>query len=217
MLGREIDRVALVDDDPEARRVYRLTVEDAALKPVELVESVGSVDRGFEIVRDSAHAVLCDHNLRKRNYASFDGAEFVARCNSLNIPAVLCTQYERPDVEQIRRYRADIPVLLRSDELEPDQLLDGLARCVAELRDGPDERRRLWRAQVRVVDEGESDRGVFFVAVPAWGGNERIGVLRSDVPSEVRDTVAEGRRYHVQTNLGAETAEELYFSRWEVD
>lgn len=215
VLDREIHKVALVDDDPEARRVYRMTIEDADLTPIEYVDSIGTVEQGIATVDRSAHAVLCDHNLRKRNYAAFDGAELVAGCYERNIPAVLCTQYERPDVEQIRRYRSRIPVLLRSDEIEPDQLIEGLRQCVAELRNGPDEHRRLWRTQVRVVDEGEPDRGVFYVVVPGWGSNERIGVRLEDVPSEVRDSLAEGRRYHVQANIGAESADELYFGTWE--
>jgi CheY-like chemotaxis protein len=217
VIDREIDRIAVVDDDPEARRAYRLTVEDANLLPVEIVDSITSLDNGFTIVRDRAQAVLCDHNLRKRNYATFNGAEFVARCNASGLPAVLCTQYERPDVEQIRRFRARIPVLLRSDELEPEQLIDGLGRCVSELANGPDETRRLWRAQVRVVDEGEGMQKVFFVVIPAWGSSERIGVGWDDVPLTIREAVAEGRRFHAEVNLGAESSEEIYFGKWETE
>ena len=217
LLDREIDQVALVDDEPDARRAYRMTIEDADLEAIEVINPMSSVNQGIAAIGESAQAVLCDHNLRKRNYATFDGAEFVARCYQRNIPAVLCTQYERPDVEVIRSYRSQIPVLLKSDEVEPDHLIAGLKTCIDELRNGPGDQRRLWRTQVRVVDEGEPGRGVFFVVVPAWGRDERIGVRISDIPNAVRDSLAEGRRYHVQANIGAESADELFFGNWETE
>jgi DNA-binding NarL/FixJ family response regulator len=215
VLDRSIDRVAVVDDDPQARRAYGLTVVDADFTLVEEIGPLNSVSAGVASLRTRAEAVLCDQNLRKRSYATFNGAEFVAACNVSGLPAILCTQYRRPDVAHIRRYRRHVPVLVQSEDLEPDSLLAALRTCVQEIKYGPSEHRRLWRAQVRVTDIGDPDQAVFYVHVPAWGIDERVGVLRSDVPSRISALLSDGQRFHVEVNLGAESADELYFGAWE--
>jgi len=217
LIDREIQHVAIVDDDPGARGAYRWAIEEAHFVPVEEGGPMTSVSDSLVKIHSSAEAVLCDLRLRKRNYATSDGAEFVAACNTVGLPAILCTQYERPDVAQIRRFRRYVPVLLQHDDLEPDRLVEALEVCINEIEQGPAQHRRLWRTQVRVVDEGDPDQAVFYVVVPAWGSSERVGVRRSDVPDEIAATVADGRRYHVEVNLGAESADDLFFGTWEVE
>lgn len=215
LLDRRIDRVSVVDDDPDARDVYGYTIEDAELVPVAEDGPLMAVDRSVREIADHAQAVLCDHYLRKRSYANFDGAELVAACYDRGLPAVLCTRFERPDIESIRRFRRKIPVLLSGDDLDPDRLVKALEECLREFAYGPDPHRRPWRNQVRVVDVGDKDRGVFYVTVPGWRGDERIGVLRADVPPGVRARLVEGYRLHAKVNIGAESADELFFQDWE--
>jgi hypothetical protein len=212
---REIVKLAIVDDEPDGRGSFELLVEDADLEPVRQDAPLTSVADAKSRLELAADAVLCDHHLRKRNYAPFDGAELVAACFSDGLPAILCTRYERPDLEAIRPYREHIPVLLRPDEIEPEHLIEGLEDCVRELELGPPPHRRTWRTQIRVVDLGDVDQRIVYVEIPAWPVDERIGVPISMLPESIATDLREGGRLHARVNIGAELSADLFFTEWE--
>lgn len=216
VLERQIDRVAVIDDSPEARAGYTYTVEDASLIAVDQPGPLPPLEDYRRQVSSAADAALCDYHITVQEYASFDGAELVASATRSGFPMVLCTRWEKAHLERLRHLRRWIPALLRPDELEPDSLVDALNRTVEEIVVGPRPARRPWRALVR-VEEVDHAGGRFYVELPGWHSEDVVALMTSGVPAEIRDRLTPGSRHHAQVNLGAESLDDLYFSDWEVE
>ncbi|ESQ07898.1 MAG: response regulator [Thiohalocapsa sp. PB-PSB1] len=213
--GRDIDRVLIVDDDPEARELYAAYVEDARLEPVLAEERYNSVEQLLKTADDaSAQAIVCDFHLSVRNYASFDGASAVARWYERSTPALLCTNFEKAQVDEMRRWRHQIPVLMRPDEFDSDAFIDGIRACLKEFRGEYRLTREPFRTLVRVIDR---DERAMYVQVPGWyEPSTAIDLLKVAVPSAVWAAAAPDRRFHAKVNIGATRMEELYFKDWEL-
>jgi hypothetical protein len=214
VLNRTIETVAIVDDQPEARESYEFSVIDAQLSPVLEEGPLPDLGRYQEVIRERADALLCDHRLRVRAYASFDGAELVARCYEQGFPAVLCTRYQDAVPYEIRAYRERIPVLLEPSDLDPATLLKAFRDVVKELVEGPGPRRRAWRTQVHVVDV-DDPLDLLLVELPGWHSPSVVRLRLSQVPKNVRSLMRSCYRCHAKVNIGAEEAHELYFKDWE--
>ena len=215
---RTIRRVRIVDDEPSVRNAYELSVEDLDLEPVQaegpLLDLVHFIDETMEV----ADAAILDHQLRVSNYADFDGAETVAKLYQRQFPAVLCTTYGEAKIDEMRRYRRYIPVLLNPDELEPESLVRGFEQCVQEFSNHYQPSRKPWRTLLRVETEGQEKSewaGFFFVVIPAWDPHIKIRLRRNDLPCIIQKRIAPGARFHAHVNIGAETHEELFFENWE--
>lgn len=213
--GRDIDRVLIVDDDPGAREAYAGHVEDARLDPVLADESYGSVEALLKKAEDSkAQAIVCDFHLSVRNYATFDGASAVARWYERSTPALLCTNFEKAQVDEMRCWRHRIPVLMRPDEFDSNAFIDGIRACLREFRGEYLVTRKPFRTMVRVVDR---DERAMYVQVPAWyEPSTAIDLLESAVPAHVWAAATPDRRFHAKVNIGATRMEELYFKDWEL-
>jgi hypothetical protein len=215
--GREIERVSIVDDDGAARQGYEYSIEDLELIPIQEVGPLGQLETFLARTAGASDAAICDHHLRKRNYAQFNGAEAVAAWYRHGFPALLCTRYETAEIEEIRRYRRWIPVLMKPDHLDPTAIENGLFRCIAEFGGEFQPSRRPWRTLIRVDDvvEDGPQRHWFGAIVPAWDHSEVVRVWFDQVPPAVRDIIAPDVRLHAEVNIGAEDPEEIYFSNWE--
>jgi hypothetical protein len=213
---RDIELVGIVDDNPEARQSYEWTVEDADLRPVEETGPLGNLDDYLAAAVPRLDAILCDHHLRVRNYARFNGAELAAALYDRSVPAVLCTRWEDAHLDLIRRYRDKVPALVRWDELNPDTFVKALDLTIRELRGEFSQQRRPWRTQVHIVDV---DMGVddefFYVDLPAWTSDDVIRLRKADLQTELRDQLKLDARWHARVNIGAEELSELYFREWE--
>jgi hypothetical protein len=130
--GREIKSVSIVDDDESAQKALTYSVEEAAFDPVIEKGPLRDLINFVNDIMKHSQAAICDHHLRKRNYASFDGAAAVAQLYSNRVPAVLCTRWDHA-TDEIRAHRRHIPVVLKPDELDPDTLTRGLEYCIDEL------------------------------------------------------------------------------------
>ena len=215
ILDREITRVAVIDDDKDSRDVYTFTVQDSSLEPVDQVGPLPELDRFEETLRQVAQSALCDHHLSIHNYASFNGAELVARCYDARFPAVLCTDWETAHIDEIRAYRSRIPVLLKPADLNSDTLIAGLSFCISEWTQGPQPTRRPWRTQVHVQEvENEGANSMVYVEIPGWS-SEVIRLRLRDIPDPVRSKFVSDYRCHANVNIGAETADEIFFADWE--
>ena len=214
VLEREIDRVAVIDDSPDARAGYSYAIEDARLIAVDQPGPLPPLEEFRDQVAASADAALCDYHITVQEYASFDGAQLVASATRSGFPMVLCTRWEQAHLERLRHLRRWIPALLRPDELEPDTLIAAIRRTVEEIVVGPQPTRRPWRALVR-VEEVDEQGGRFYVALPGWHSEDVVALMLSAIPQGVRDRIAPGSRHHAQVNLGAELLDDLYFSDWE--
>ena len=218
-LAESISRVFLVDDQPQSRKSYGYTVENADLEPVSEDGPLGTLDdylaQHDARVRARADAALCDYQLGTRAYASFTGAELVKRWYQIGFPAMLCTRYEKVHIERIRPYRRWIPVLITPDDLNVDSLLQGLDRCISELQGNFESTRRPWRTQIHFLDQDSEQQGTFIAEIPGWELSEVIRIRLKDIPVDVASHVRPDFRCHARVNLGAETAEELFVCDWE--
>jgi hypothetical protein len=207
--------VAIVDDNDASRESFGFTVEDAHLNPLPATGPLGSL-ANFRERLAGTDFLLSDYELRARNYANFTGAELVAQRQRSGQPSVLCTKYEKPQVERIRPYRRWIPALLAPDELTPDILLSSLERCIGEIRGEFEPAREPWRALVRFVEEDPETPGRYFVELPSWSVRELLPVSTADLPEHIASQVAPDFRCHAMINLDSERYEDLYFDGWEV-
>lgn len=214
--GREIARVSIVDDDPEARQGYEYPIEDLDLTPVPELGPLSNLEEFVAQTAARTDAAICDHHLRKRNYAPFNGAEAVAAWYKRGFPALLCTRYETAEIEEIRRYMRWIPVMMKPDELHPGSMEAGFKQCIAEMQGEFLPNRRPWRTLVRIDDVvADGPKRWFGVILPAWGLNEVVRIWFDDLPLDLQSKIQPDIRLHAQVNLGAETPEELYFTNWE--
>src|SRR5712671_4946160 len=109
-----LPRIAIIDDDADSRDTFASSARAAGYDPKIFAERYRTIDMLLEQARKfRVKYALCDHRLNERPYASFYGAEAVARFYDVGIPAVLVTSYQRSDTEtSIRPYRRRIPRLL---------------------------------------------------------------------------------------------------------
>jgi CheY-like chemotaxis protein len=216
LAGREIKDVLVVDDDPAAREALSLIITDMGLSPI--CEPGPLVDlRDFvNAIQQKADAVFCDYRLKPRNYSVFEGDKLVAECYSSNIPAVLCTTYQDNDFMLDRSLVRRIPVLLRDTNPNPDDVEAAFKKCIAELQGHIAPSRRPWRTLVRVYDI-ERDRGFFYVVVPGWDVRAKVRLDLDSVGDKIKCLVEPGKRFHAKVNIGAQSADDLYFDEWETE
>lgn len=213
--GRTVERIAIVDDDKAVRQAYELSIEDLELQAINESGPLGDLDTFARAARDRADGAVCDFKLRIKNYSTFDGAELVARWYELGFPAVLCTKWDRASVDEMRRFRSRIPVLIRPSDLDADHIIAGLEVCIREMEGSVRASRRSWRTLVRVEEVTEERYSYVYVVVPAWNPSEVIRLPLSDVPEPIHPAVRPDARLYAQVNVGAETYEDLFFREWE--
>lgn len=207
------ESVAIVDDHADARESFGYTVEDADLRPIPIEGAIGSLADSASLVR-GADIVLSDYELRAKNYANFTGAELVAARQRAGQPAILCTKYEKPQIERIRPFRRWIPVLMAPDDLEPGSLLKAISKCRAELDGRFEPDRKPWRSLVRFVEADPESDGRFFVELPSWELGLMVPVHRAHLPVAVQSLIEPDFRCHAMVNLGSERYEDVYFDDW---
>ncbi len=211
---REISRVLIVDDDPEARNGYGYPVEELGLEPVMVEGPVETAESFVTKAKQSADAVVCDYHLKKHNYAACDGDLLVAECSKAGIPGMLCTTFTDVDVTIRRECLRYIPALLKTNSPDPEELMEAWRKSLREIGGTFHPARRPWRTLVRVA-EVDDEGGYFYAIVPAWDSQQKIRLYKDNLPDKIRHRVEPGRRFHAQVNTGAESHEALFFDSWE--
>ncbi len=148
-------KVAVVDDKEFQARTVARVVKDAGMMPSIITEGQREFTRAQDlmdlVVSQECAAVVCDHRLYERPFASFVGAELVARSFRMQIPGVLLSTYASEDARtSIRLHRADIPSVVHWETLDLEPLRDGLLRCLDEIGGWIEPEREPWRVMVRV-------------------------------------------------------------------
>lgn len=215
----DIEAISIIDDNQYAREAYELPVEELDIQPYTVDGPIKDLESIIKLTTEYSQAAICDHNLTVGSYAKFDGAELVAQWYQNKFPAILCTRYDQASLDEMRRYRKHIPVLVTPDNLDPDVIRDGIEKCIKEFKDEFQPSRQAWRALVR-VDDVQTDTSLqnsyIYVVVPSWSNDKVIRLMMQDVPEEILKVIEGGSRLHAQVNLGAESQSELYFTNWEV-
>lgn len=214
---RVIERISIIDDEPNARSGYQYAVDDLEIESVDEEGPINDIENLFRKTQEFAQAAICDYHLRVHNYSRFNGAELVAYLYKKSFPALLCTKWEEASLDEIRPYRKYIPALIRPDELDPSTINRALEVIIGEFQGSQVASRRPWRTLVRVesVEETTPNNPFAYIIMPAWDPDKVIRLPLSTLPDNISEQLAEGKRLHVKTNIGAERHEDLYFEDWE--
>ena len=94
ILGREIRRAIIVDDDPSARDAYAYPIEELNLQPVK-IPRLHDPKSFIKDLSPSEDVVVCDYHLKMHDYAKCNGDAFMAACYEANIPGVLSSTLTR--------------------------------------------------------------------------------------------------------------------------
>jgi hypothetical protein len=214
--GKTIRDIEIIDDRDEVRESMAYAVEELRLNPIKYEGPIWDLDDFIRMTLNTTQAAICDHHLRVRDYSPVNGSEIVARLYQNKFPALLCTRWEAADINDMRPLRRYIPVLVSPDGLTPDTIIDGIRQCVDEFHGEFREERRPWRTLVRIEDIMRDDNGDFFYFfVPAWDAQTGFRLPLLAIPEVLRKSGKSPHRLHALVNLGADSAEELFFDGWE--
>jgi CheY-like chemotaxis protein len=223
LVGR---RVAVVDDEKAQARTVADVVEDAGMIPLIITEGQGEFTRPQDlmdrIVNQSCFAVVCDHRLYEKPFASFNGAEFLAQSFRAKIPGLLLSSYAADDAPtSIRLHRADIPSVMPREDLEPDGLSAGLLRCRAEILGTTVPERISWRVMVRVVSVAkEGNESVVRAVMHTWDPDKEVQFpLELIQDPKVKESLPIGfngaTRLFADVNIECLDEDELFFKNFE--
>ncbi len=211
--------VLLIDDDEESRAALRFNLEDFGHRVLAPDRRYTRVEELVEFAEESqVDITLCDHRLSPGNLAPFSGAEAVSALVRRHRVAVLMTGYIDIDFDTtIRTYRRHIPALLSREDLEEPDALGVVAAAVQrEINGDVPAERRLWKTVARVADvSNEGSKPMLDVFIPGWRPAHAVRMPAETLPVELAADPRRllGRFLHVEMNLGATTAEEIFFGQ----
>ena len=226
LIDRNIDRVRLIDDNPDVRGLYRYAVEDMDLNPDEIDGPLGDLPNFLKSFDHSRDAVISDFHLKSSNYSSFNGDELVMQLYKQHLPVVMCTRYADVLPEQVRARRRYIPVILKSDEINSDSLSHGFDLCAKEFAGIYLPSRRPWQAVVRVegVERLAGNILRLNIVIPGW---DLHTALSFDIPTTESNGALnylanlnqhdEAISLFASVNLGAEKADDVYIDEWSLN
>lgn len=210
--GTNIERVGVVDDSEDTRDTISDELQDAQVEPAPFDGPFGTLNDLIGTVAAAVDAVVCDHHLSPRNYAPCTGAEAVANWYANRFPAVLVTRYEKAEIEEIRKFRRNIPSLIPCDEANPDTIVKGFQTCIEEFNGRFIPPRKPWTNMFRIDDVDENAKPMeVYVVIPGWQSTEAIRLTLDMFPEALWEHVKPDERFFAVMNLGAETQEDLYF------
>lgn len=221
LADRIINTVRLIDDDAHVRAGYSYCVEDLNIAAEEISGPITDCGRLINLFDQNHDAVICDFNLKTKNYSTHNGDEIVSSLYARKIPAVLCTRWASDLPEPVRHRRRQIPVVLTPNDLTSESLREAFSICINEFSGEFSVLRRPWRTLVR-VEGGEDVGGGHFrlnVVIPAW--NPSIGLTfvvpttgNAALSSICKQATSDIVRIFGQVNLGAEKEEDIYIDGW---
>jgi hypothetical protein len=211
------EAVAIVNDDTSEQQVWSELVKDAGYRPVILSGPFVDAPQMAMVIEANAVFAICDHRLSPKNLAQFTGASAVAEMTVRGkVAALLVTHYLEPDAEiTIRRYRRNIPVLLR--ELPSPESMPGVfRRCREEVQGNVPANRRPWRTLVRITGTSR-EQGIDLVEAlkPAWNPEKIVRFPLELVREDLRGTIQPGLRLFARVNVGAEEGRDLFLDGFE--
>lgn len=216
----KIQRLAVVDDDPETTESTMWQVADAGFEPIAFPESrVRDPEHLTRWITEVAQGAVCDHRLMARGFANFYGARVVSDLvKQRRYPGILVTQFVDMDQDvSIRRWRRDIPVLLSRDEANADTIRHGIDMCLAELNGDVPSSRKPYRTLVHVEAIGnESNEDILDVMIPSWNNHHAVRLPMSLLPENLHRAVGPGAWLFADVNIGADRSQDLFFTDFQL-
>jgi len=213
------NRIALVDDDIEERKMKRLELLSAGYDPYVLEGKYSDITKIVEQIQKNANCAFCDHSLQPKGMASFSGAEVVAELTKRKFPAILVTQFAGMDTpKNIRPQRRFIPVVIANEDTYSLSLSEAFEICKNEIKGiyRPD------RVATRTIIRVERIEDPFIdVIVPSWNPKQAVRIMKSMLnDSLIKDAcliekVKIDKHFFAKVNTSATDADDLYFYDFE--
>jgi hypothetical protein len=167
------------------------------------------------------HNAIFDHHLSHHgDYADYYGAQGVAESYRSGVGAILVTAFEASDAElSLRRYRRQIPALIRSPEdLDRKNLQAALLLADSEVRGKHPPRERIPHRTIMTVKRIESlgSIDVVKVVMSQWNASQEIGFPMDLIPARFRAAVMPGKFLIAEVNIEAARQEDLFFDNFEL-
>ena len=217
-------RVAIFEDDPTNRERLADKISDCGGDAFPVNGPAPELSKLKTFCNaNKVNLVVCDHHLSERSrYASYYGAEAVARSYQNGIPGILVTAYDLVDAEVLlRRFRRFIPALLHSpSDVTTANLQTALIQAEQEvLYKKPTQERREHRTIMTVQEietRGAAKEKVVKVLMSQWSVEQSVVFPLDKVPSKFHTELKPGSLLIAQVNIEAAKQEDLYFVNFEL-
>lgn len=213
--NKSIQRVMVVDNQPDSLEAVAYSVEEASLEPIVYHNASTSIQECLSMVTTKAEAAIFAHHLGLKNRVHFSGASAVAQLYRQQFPSLLVTAWAEADIDNIRPFRQNIPILIKSHKAEPQIILSGFEQCIKEFSGDYSSSRRRWRTLIRIEDV-DLEKSIVYVVIPGWNPFDVVRLPLSLFPEEQREKVVPSARFFAKVNTGASHHEELYFEEFEI-
>jgi len=212
--NKSIQRVMVVDDQPASRDAMAYSLEDAELEPIFHKAPFTSMTECLSTVT-TTDAAIFDHHLKPGNYANFDGAEAVAQLYKQRFPSLLITKFAETDVDNIRPFRRNIPVIILSEEASSETITGGIKQCLEEFENHYSTERRPWRTLLE-IEEVNRESNVVYAIIPGWHPDKLVRFPLVMFPENFWPLVVADAYFFAKVNVGATHQNQLYFQDFEV-
>ena len=212
--------VAAVDDIPDELETLGGELEEAGHEVVLREMPIPSIDSLVTWLRvQKAEAFVCDQRLSFSAYATFQGAEAIHQViHSMLLPSLLVSSYLETELLAIRRWRADIPVVIEKERMSPKKINDGFRLCSSELKGDLPPQRISRRTGVHIKGISTQTTEIIDAIIPGWDEN-RVVSLPLDLIGDpfLREEVRQGSVDWLiaKINVDAERPADLFFSDFE--
>ncbi len=216
-------KIAVVDDDENARHITSLRIEDMeGFEPV-LIEHSDEYSSDVNklvsyIAQKDVYGVICDHRLKPLAFADFFGSRLVAALYDSKIPSILITQFFTQDLNgSIREYRDKIPILIERKNINPTEIVNGLEYCLSEINGKFSRFRKSYNTLVRIDSfHNEDGKDLVDAIIPGWDYETVVRFPQSIIPKELHEHLSIGTRLFADVNIGAETNDQIYLKNFEL-
>jgi hypothetical protein len=209
--------LVIIDDDVHEVDMAKEAAVEAGYDPVVVPPDLGNLAAVVDAVEAAQPAgVICDQRLSHHSHASFEGAAAVAELTERGIPSILVSQYLDDAEIAIRPFLPHVPVLLRRDDLQAEQIADALELCRDEIEGHPRPDRVPYRVLVDIRRKERSGGiDVAVAVVPARSSVREVRFPLSLIPESLLRKPVDGQVLIAWVNIGTESEAELFFDRFE--
>jgi hypothetical protein len=221
-------KIAIIDDEYRSRETLAETLELVGFETFIVENSFNEVDELVQYIKNNAQAAICDHRLSDHGLAQFTGAELMPSLYTNKFPSLLITQYTDQDInDSIRKYRDKIPIVLKREELIDlydidiigNKIKQGFKTCSQEFQNIMSSSRRPHRTFIHIVNISS---GLVDAFVPSWNPYHAVSFPVSLIPEGIFPNIESRLKQKEDTwliacvNTGADKADDLYFTKFEV-